>query len=65
MPNDGKPIPMDLGRILPDQYNAVRPEGEKKTDAKGSESTASGLEDIKDFGSKPLSHDGLPFELKR
>ena len=65
MPNDGKPIEMDLGRILPDEYDAVRHPDRKKSDAKGSESSDTGLEDIKDFESRPLTHDGLPFKLER
>jgi len=63
MPNDGTPVKMDLGRILPDQY--ARAPDQEKTDAKGSESSGSGWEDVKDFGPKSLTHSGVPFTLKR
>jgi len=67
MPNDGTPVKMDLGRLLPDQYNhhpennkAPPPKGEK-----GSESAGTGWEEVEGLEPKPLSHAGAPFKLKR
>jgi len=67
MPNDGTPLKLDLGRLLPSQYNA-HPENNKAPPPKGdkgSEATGSGLEEIEGLEPKPLTHGGLPFRLKR